>query len=108
MSEAHPPERAKAAALISHEGGAAVLSLTGELDLSTIHGVRQTADTLVGQDPDRLLIDLSEVTFMDSSGIALLLWIAKRIPRTELRNPSTLIRQVLEMTGLTETLPIAQ
>lgn len=106
MSDLDPRERAEAAASTSHEEGAAVLNLSGELDLSTIHSVRETADALIGENPDRLVIDLTHVTFMDSSGIALLLWIATRLPQTTLRNPSPIIRQVIEMTGLAETLSI--
>ena len=102
-----PPEP-RATASFSDETGRFVLRLSGELDLSTIQEVRSAADELIDDAPESVVVDLAEVTFMDSSGIALLLRIAGRVPRTELRNPSPMVRRVLEMTGLTEMLPIVE
>jgi anti-anti-sigma regulatory factor len=40
---------------------------------------------------------------MDSSGISIFLAVAERVP-VEIRNPSPIVRQLIEMTGLTQTL----
>ncbi len=108
MAELDPAKVPKATSSISYGEGIAVLELAGELDVSSVHDVRSTADRLIQQNPDHVVLDLTELTFMDSSGIALFLWIANRVPRIELRNPSPIIRQLLEITGLTEALPIAK
>ena len=92
-------------ASISHEGETVVLRLAGELDISTLQDARRSADNLVEQQPERVVVELGQLTFMDSSGIALLLWIASKVPRVELRNPSPIIQQLIEMTGLNKTLP---
>ena len=106
MSDLHPAEPENASASLSTDGGVIVLRLSGELDLATVADIQRSVDAIAAQAPEHLVIDLTEVTFMDSSGIALLLEIAQSRPRTELRNPTPLIRRVLEMTGLTEILPI--
>src|SRR3954466_7385469 len=90
MSDLDPPKLAAATASITNEDGRAILILTGELDLSTVNDLQETAAALIKQAPERLIVDLTDVTFMDSSGIALLLHLAKRVPRTELRDPSPL------------------
>jgi anti-sigma B factor antagonist len=97
-----------ATAFISDMDGSTILTLAGELDISTVNGLRDTITTVLDRAPEHLVVDLTGVTFMDSTGIALLLQIAERLPRTELRNPTPLIRRVLEMTGLVEALPIIQ
>ena len=106
MSDLHPAEPENATASLSTDGGVIVLRLSGELDLATVADIQRSVDAIAAQAPEHLVIDLTEVTFMDSSGIALLLEIAQSRSRTELRNPTPLIRRVLEMTGLTEILPI--
>jgi anti-sigma B factor antagonist len=106
MSDLNPAAPQAATASIADQEGVSVLRLSGELDLATVADIQRSVDAISGQAPEHLVVDLSGVTFMDSSGIALLLQIAATRPRTELRNPTPLIRRVLEMTGLTETLPI--
>ena len=105
MSERDTSHPAAPAAIVE-EDGRTVLMLHGELDLATVGALQGFADALIRQAPECLVIDLAGVCFMDSSGIALLLGLATRLPRTAIRNPSPMIRQVVEMTGLTETLPI--
>jgi anti-anti-sigma factor len=102
------PSDSKATCSISHEDGIPVLRLGGELDVSSLHHVRPTADELIAQHPEQVILDLTELTFMDSSGITLFLWIAHRVGSIELRNASPIVRNLLELTGLTATLPIRE
>ncbi len=37
---------------------------------------------------------------MDSSGLALLASVAQRVPEVELRDPSPIVRRLIELTGL--------
>jgi anti-sigma B factor antagonist len=107
MSDERSGAHSTPSAALSSEGGRTVLVLTGELDISTVGALEPTLVELGNQAPQHLIVDLTGVTFMDSSGIALLLEIAELVPGTQLRNPSPLIRQVIEMTGLTDALPTA-
>jgi anti-sigma B factor antagonist len=50
-----------------------VLVLTGELDLSTVGGLRRQVDAALERGARRLVVDLTAVTHMDSSGLAALL-----------------------------------
>ena len=48
--------------------------LSGEIDHHTAAAIRQTADKeLIKHSPERLILDFSAVTFMDSSGVGLVL-----------------------------------
>ena len=86
------------------EDGTLVLRLLGELDLSNIDRLRPEIDAVIGGDPPALVIDLAGVTFMDSSGIALLIDTSQRTASTSVRNPSMVIRRIIEATGLSDVL----
>lgn len=82
--------------------GAHVVSLHGQLDLSNADQVR---DALIGVDGSAVVVDLSGLEFLDSSGIAALLTarsdIVDRGHSFELRGAQGIVRRVLEVTGLT-------
>jgi anti-anti-sigma factor len=50
------------------DGRVATVTVRGEIDLSTAEILSDRLDDLARQDPERLVIDLAEVGFMDSSG----------------------------------------
>jgi anti-anti-sigma factor len=83
------------------EDGRAVLAVGGEVDLATVGRFR--AALLEAQGSPRVLVDLSDVTFLDSSGVNALLAAYHRVPAGgELRvvglRPN--VRKVFEITGL--------
>jgi len=84
--------------------GTLVLRLIGELDLSNVDGLRPEIDDVIDRGPPALVIDLAGVTFMDSSGIALLIETAQRIGSISVRNPSRVIRRIIGATGLSDVL----
>jgi anti-sigma B factor antagonist len=87
---------------VQDHGGTIVLVLRGEVDLTTAGRVRDAVDVAV-TDPGRSLVfDLDAVSFMDSSGVAVLLAAAERAPRIEVRAASPIVRRILETTGVTE------
>lgn len=49
-----------------------VIEVRGELDLSTSDALRSALDGTFGDDPPRIAIDLTDVTFMDSSSLGVL------------------------------------
>ncbi len=51
-------------------GNATVLTPVGEIDLSRAPALRTHLTAALGTGPMRLVIDLSEVPYMDSSGVA--------------------------------------
>jgi anti-anti-sigma factor len=83
----------------------AVVRIVGEIDISTVPAISAAMNTALGDSPDRLVFDLSGVEFMDSSGIAVLLRARKAVGSVQVRNPSTVVRRLIELTGLTDILP---
>jgi anti-sigma B factor antagonist len=88
------------------ETGAAIVTLTGELDISNVDQLRTQLDPVLEQAPAKLVFDLTGLQFMDSSGIAVLLQVAARIGDVCLRNPTQIVRRLVASTGLADALPI--
>ena len=84
------------------ESGALVVRVTGEVDMSNAGKVREVVDQVTGTGVDRLIFDLGGLEFIDSSGLAVLLAAAQKVPSVQLRNPSPIVRRVVEVTGLSE------
>ncbi|MGH9006687.1 MAG: STAS domain-containing protein [Acidimicrobiales bacterium] len=80
-----------------------VIALRGELDLSNVEAARAVVEAGVATGPARLVFEMGELTFMDSSGIALLVDATRELDRVELRNLRAGVRRVLEITGLSGT-----
>jgi anti-anti-sigma factor len=89
------------------EDDVVVFRLTGTLDVVSSPAVSAAIGEALAVPAERAIFDLSDLTFMDSSGIAVLLTAAQRL-RVQVRRPSPIIRQVIELTGLGEALPIAE
>jgi anti-sigma B factor antagonist len=66
MSSAKPPEPG-------------VLSLAGEIDLHESPRVKESLDPIIARKPPLVVIDLAGVTYIDSSGLALLIEALQRI-----------------------------
>ncbi len=82
----------------------AVIRLSGELDMISVERVRAVIDKALAGQNERLIFDVSELEFMDSSGIALLISVTRKVPAVEVRNPTAIVRRIIELTGLTEIL----
>lgn len=98
--------RPRSSATLSQRG-AGVWHLAGVLDMTSVPTLRDAADTLV--DAQEVLVDLCDVTRMDSAGLALLVdWQGQaRGRRTKLRfrNLPADIAGIAEVYGLGAVLP---
>jgi anti-anti-sigma factor len=92
------------------DGETAVLVLSGELDLGTVGQVQERLDQLRdGRRP--VILDLERLTFMDSTGIRLLLRAAEDATRNawafHVTRGSEPVRRVLTAARVSERLPYA-
>jgi anti-sigma B factor antagonist len=90
----------------AHDDHGVVLELGGELDLASAPEVERQLSEIEGERPDRILIDLSDVSFMDSTGLALMLR-AQQSAQTNghqlcLRSGSPQVQRLFEITGALE------
>jgi anti-anti-sigma factor len=85
--------------------GALVVRIAGEIDMSNAGTLRGTIDPVLDSDIQHLIFDLSELEFIDSSGLTVLLAATQKVTLVQLRNPSPIVRRVVEVTGLGDVLP---
>ena len=95
-------------AVASLTGELALVSVWGELDLYTAERLRARIDEAGAVGADTVLVDLSEVSFVDSTALAVLVQETKRL---EGRGHSLVLvtndprtRRVVEVTGLDRVL----
>ena len=84
-------------------GGVPVITVRGEIDISNVESVRADIDGLLGGHSGHAVFTVDALTFMDSSGIALFVQIHNRLGSIELRDPTDIVRRVIDITGLSET-----
>jgi anti-anti-sigma factor len=60
-------------------GTICLVRVHGEIDLSNAHEVSSEIGVAMGQEARRLVVDLSDITYLDSAGVALLLRLAERL-----------------------------
>ena len=88
---------------IERADGAVVVSLAGELDLYNANAVRDVLLECCAESPDRLIIDLSGVKFIDSTALGVLIEARTRMPNRRgflLAAPGLETRRALEISGL--------
>jgi anti-sigma B factor antagonist len=92
------------------ETGKAVLTPVGELDLATVPELKRAASEMLGKRVRELTIDLSQVTFMDSAGLRLLLTLQDEACEDgwtlRLLRPAERPRALFRLTGLDAHLPL--
>lgn len=95
----------------SMEGKELQARIKGEVDLETADRLRQELEaSLDHARPEVLLLDLAGVTFMDSSGLGVILGRYRRLKkqggRVILSRPQPQVRRLLEISGLGKIMAI--
>ncbi len=93
--------------VMTDDPSAPVIALAGELDLASVDATRAGIGRVLVSQPTRLTFDLERLTFMDSSGIALMVQISNEIEQVTLTNVAPIVHRVLEATGLLEHFGLA-
>jgi anti-sigma B factor antagonist len=89
---------------MTDDGTATTIYVTGELDAATAPELRACVVSLVEQGRRRVILDLGELRFIDSTGLGSLVGVRKRVRESGgelvLTNPAQRIVKLLEITGL--------
>lgn len=88
--------------------GTVNVSLKGELDLASAPYVEERLSSIHEEDPARIVLDLAELAFIDSTGLRTLLLADARARERgyefTLRGTGPTVRRVFEMTGALDVL----
>jgi anti-sigma B factor antagonist len=92
-------------------GSALYFVMIGELDLSCVTRFGEAFNKAVGDIPTDVVIDLRAVTFVDSTGLALLLKVDNFAREAGFRlfmvkSPIEIVQAVFEATGIDKILPL--
>ena len=90
-----------------YEGNNLVFNLVGELDESTAETVRKRIDdTMTKNNFVAIILDLTRMSFMDSTGIGVIIGRYKLAKRQNkllyVRNPSVTVDKIFRMSGIYE------
>ena len=93
------------------EGDTHVISLCGELDLANADTAETALEASLVENATQVVIDMRELEFIDSTGIALLVAALGNNGSEErvrfIPSAAPAVTRVLELTGLSERLPLA-
>lgn len=95
----------------STKGSTLIISIIGELDHHSAETVRRKADyEIMKSTTKNLIFDFSQTTFMDSSGIGVIMGRYKNIEKLNGKaaavNVNDQIARIFEMSGLSKIIPI--
>jgi len=89
--------------------GGPLFRLTGYLDLSTVDSLRATVGPACGSG-DEVRLDLSGLTFCDSTGVGALVWLYRRASvgtgRLVVYAPRKAVREVLRISVVDRVIPV--
>lgn len=95
-------------ASIQHPRGVTELALSGRLNMVTAARVREAIHEAIVANSSNIAVDLSHVSFIDSSGLGALVWGFKAARESggtlRLINPAEQVALVLELTNMGSTL----
>jgi anti-anti-sigma factor len=88
------------------------LKLSGELDLASVSRVEQAVDAALAHGARTLVLDLSELSFVDSSGLRLFVVLSERAVaegwKLSMTRPQEQAMTVFVVSGLEENLPFTE
>jgi anti-anti-sigma factor len=95
---------------VQRQDMSAVITIGGELGYDTAAHLRSALLQLAHENADVLVLDMTAVDFLDSTGISLLLQAKQRFDSQGaafvLRNPPARVTRVLEVAGVADLFPV--
>ena len=96
----------------SLDGSGIVLAVSGELDIATAPHLRDRLSAAIAAGRHRVVIDLSEISFIDSVALATIVHTKQRLPEDGrmalVVEPSSYVMLVFESTGLETVLDLVE
>jgi anti-anti-sigma factor len=80
------------------------LSLAGEVNISNAASIHAELAAILEHAPDELVIDMSQVTELDTAGLQLLLSLRLTVENTRVHSCPAHLRDFIEHVGLTRVL----
>lgn len=94
----------------SRDGGVVRLTPSGDLDLATVPILERACEEVLGDDDAKMIVvDLTELEFMDSTGLHLLLRVSaacRDADRLRVVNGPRAVARLLDLSGVRDLLPI--
>lgn len=97
---------------IEQRGRTLVVSVAGDVDVHRSSAFQRSLMDLLDREPRRIVLDLGEVPYMDSAGLAGLIKLLGHVRRLEidlwLCRPSDAVRSLLEITRLDTVFQVSE
>jgi anti-sigma B factor antagonist len=109
--DGHEDSRERPVRAVDRDGAAIVVRLTGELDLYNAEALRKALREAMEEQPERLVVDLGDVLFIDSTALGVLIEARGRLPGGRgflLAAPGLETSRALEVSGLNRHFAIHQ
>ena len=95
---------------LDRDAGTATVALCGEVDILTVDRVRHVLGEALAAAPAEIVVDLTGLTFIDSTGLGALIFGFQRARdagvRFRLAHASPAVRQILVLSGLLEVVEL--
>lgn len=96
---------------IEEKGGVTVVKVIGDIDINTSPEFKKSCDSAISAKKDKIVINLSDVSYVDSSGLATLVEVLKNMRayggKLKLASLSDKVRGLFEITKLDKLFDIA-
>jgi anti-anti-sigma factor len=103
-------EKASPATPVQRQHRPNVLSLNGDIDLHVSPAVTAYLNVMIKEKPERIVVDLSRATYIDSAGLAVLILAMQQVEayggKFFLSGPQETLRSILESSRLDRTFRI--
>ncbi|MCP4581282.1 MAG: STAS domain-containing protein [candidate division Zixibacteria bacterium] len=92
------------------DGDIAILSLAGRLDLTSASSLKEASKNVLSSDSKKMVLNLSDVDFINSSGLGALVSILKEVRKSQgsmkLTNLAPYVKEIFDITQLSNIFDI--
>ncbi|MBN1418915.1 MAG: STAS domain-containing protein [Planctomycetes bacterium] len=93
-------------------GGIVCFDIAGSLDAHSFEALEDSLDRVLEEDRTQIIVDVEKLEYISSTGAAILLAASRRARadggRLVLVRPNAEVREVFDLLGVAETLPIVE